>query len=67
MSEHIWISPMKGQETCLFGVTVLQRKNGKVHVKNYLGDRLVNLSREVMLFRSQILQEENKSSVSPNS
>lgn len=50
----------EGQDTCLFGVTVLQRKNGKVDVKNYLGDRFVNLSREVMLFRSQIVQKENQ-------
>lgn len=44
-----------------------QMKNGSVHVKNYLRARLVNLSREVMLFRSQGLKEENKSSVSPRS
>lgn len=40
----------------------LQRKHGSIHLTNYLGTRLVNLSREVMLFRSQVLQEENKSS-----
>lgn len=45
----------EGQDVCLFGVTGLHRKNGIVHVKNYIGDRLINLSRDMMLFRSQVL------------
>lgn len=48
-------------------LTGLQRKQGSMHMKNYLGTRPVNLSREVMLFRSQVIQEENKSPISPNS
>lgn len=58
----------KTSEASAFMVLLrLQRKDRRVHVKNYLGARLGNLSGEVMLFRSLVLQEENKSSVSPKS
>lgn len=53
-------APMKGKTYVFFGVTGLHRKNGSVHVKNYTVNRLINMSRDGMLFRSQVLQEENK-------
>lgn len=72
MSEHmlaIKAATMgKTSEASAFLVLLrLQRKDRSVHVKNYLGARLGNLSGEVMLFRSLVLQEENKSLVSPKS